>query len=117
MQIGRVKDLVELLRKAPQDDVLMTETDCEDFLEQSEILLDVDDVLVGSGTLKGITFLKIIGLRQFAQEIRNTAITEFMREIRDWQIDIRDNERDADKFDFVFERIYEIAEEMKESTK
>ena len=47
-------------------------------------------------------------------EIRAKAIDEFAREIRDWQIDIQDNERDADKFDFVFERIYEMAEQMKE---
>lgn len=107
-----VKDLVELLQKAPQGDGLMIETDCEELLEKSEILIDVDDVLVGGGTFRGITFLKITGLIQFVQEIRNQAITEFTQEIRDWQIDIRDNERDADKFDFVFERIYEIAEDM-----
>ena len=47
------------------------------------------------------------------KEIRNKAIDEFKKEIRDWQIDIKDNEYDADKFDFVFERIYEIAEQMK----
>ena len=46
-------------------------------------------------------------------EIRNKAIDEFVKEIKDWQIDIQDNEYDADKFDFVFERIYEIAEQMK----
>ena len=46
-------------------------------------------------------------------EIRAKAISEFQKEIRDWQIDIQDNERDADKFDFVFERIYEIAEQLK----
>ena len=40
-------------------------------------------------------------------------IDEFAEEIRDWQIDIQDNEYDADKFDFVFERIFEIAKQMK----
>lgn len=44
----------------------------------------------------------------------NKAIDEFAKEIRDWQGDIQDNEYDADKFDFVFERIYEIAEQLKE---
>ena len=43
----------------------------------------------------------------------NKAIDEFAKEIKDWQIDIQDNEYDADKFGFVFERIYEIAEELK----
>lgn len=47
------------------------------------------------------------------QEIRAKAIDEFQKEIKDWQIDIQDNEYDADKFDFVFERIYEIAEQLK----
>ena len=46
-------------------------------------------------------------------EIQTKTIDEFAKEIRDWQIDIQDNEHDAAKFDFVFERIYEIAEEMR----
>ena len=51
--------------------------------------------------------------KRLLSEERNKAISEFVKEIRDWQIDIQDNEHDADKFDFVFERIYEIAEEMR----
>lgn len=35
-------------------------------------------------------------------------------EITDWQIDIHDNEHDAETHDFVFERIYEILDEYKE---
>lgn len=46
-------------------------------------------------------------------EIRAKAISDFQKEIRDWQIDIQDNEHDSDKYDFVFERIYEIAEQLK----
>lgn len=34
-------------------------------------------------------------------------------EITDWQIDIHDNEHDAEIHDFVFERIYEIIDEYK----
>lgn len=34
-------------------------------------------------------------------------------EIKDWQTDIHDNEYDADKYDFVFERIFEIIDEYK----
>lgn len=33
-------------------------------------------------------------------------------EIRNWQGDIHDNEDDAEKFDFVFERIYEMLNDM-----
>lgn len=51
--------------------------------------------------------------KDLEKEIRNKAIDDFRKEIRDWQIDIQDNEYDADKFDFVFERIYEIAEQLK----
>lgn len=47
-------------------------------------------------------------------EIRAKAISDFQKEIRDWQIDIQDNEHDSDKYDFVFERIYEIADQLKE---
>ena len=34
-------------------------------------------------------------------------------EITDWQTDIHDNEHDAETYDFVFERIYEIFDEYK----
>lgn len=51
------------------------------------------------------------------RELRAKAIDEFAEEIRDWQIDIQDNEYDAYKFDFVFERIFEIAEQLKEGGK
>lgn len=33
-------------------------------------------------------------------------------EIKNWQGDIHDNEYDADKFDFVFERLFEIIAEI-----
>lgn len=34
-------------------------------------------------------------------------------EIRDWQTDIHDNEYDAEKYDFVFEPIYEIIDKYR----
>lgn len=37
---------------------------------------------------------------------------ELIAEIKDWQQDIHDNEYDAEKYDFVFERIYEIIDEQ-----
>ena len=36
----------------------------------------------------------------------------FLKDIKGWQEDIQDNEYDANKFDFVFERIYEMFEEI-----
>ena len=35
-----------------------------------------------------------------------------VRDMKDWQGDIHDNEYDAKKYDFVFERIYEIVNEQ-----
>lgn len=35
-----------------------------------------------------------------------------MGEIRGWQEDIHDNEYDANRYDFVFDRIYEIIDEI-----
>ena len=40
-------------------------------------------------------------------------IDKIRAEIKDWQTDIHDNEYDADKYDFVFERIFEIIDEYK----
>ncbi len=33
--------------------------------------------------------------------------------VKDWQTDIHDNEQDAETYDFVFDRIYEIIDECK----
>lgn len=41
------------------------------------------------------------------------ALDKVRKEIKDWQVDIHDNEYDADKHDFVFERIFEIIDEYK----
>ena len=37
---------------------------------------------------------------------------KLIKDIKGWQEDIHDNEYDAKKYDFVFERIYEMAEEQ-----
>lgn len=47
------------------------------------------------------------------KEIRDKTIREFAQKIKDWQDDIYDNERNPMVYDFVFDRIYEIAEQMK----
>lgn len=43
----------------------------------------------------------------------NGVLDEIRAEITDWQTDIHDNECDAETYDFVFERIYEIIDELK----
>lgn len=40
-------------------------------------------------------------------------LNKIRAEIKDWQTDIHDNEYNAEKHDFVFERIYEIIDEYK----
>lgn len=49
----QVKYLIHLLQKAPENDTIFAEMDNEE--ESAEIL----DVLIGNGTLKGFSFLKI----------------------------------------------------------
>ena len=41
-------------------------------------------------------------------------LDKLTREIKDWHQDIHDNEYNAHKFDFVFERIYEILADTKQ---
>lgn len=47
-----VKELIELLKKCPQEDVLLADTGGEEAA-------DVTDVLVGNGTIKGFSYIKI----------------------------------------------------------
>lgn len=49
-------------------------------------------------------------IKLFEQE---SVLDKVRAEITDWQIDIHDNEYDANKFDFVFERILEIIDEYR----
>lgn len=53
MEIGKVKDLVELLLKCPQDNLIMAEI--SGYTDDAEIV----DVLVGNGTTRGLTYIKI----------------------------------------------------------
>lgn len=48
------------------------------------------------------------------EEPKTDVLDKIRAEITDWQIDIHDNEHDAETHDFVFERIYEILDEYKE---
>lgn len=43
---------------------------------------------------------------------KNKAMDKVRAEIMNWQTDIHDNEYDAESHDFVFERIYEIIDEV-----
>lgn len=47
---------------------------------------------------------------------QQSVLDKIKAEITDWQNDIHDNEYDAEKHDFVFERIYEIIDEYKEES-
>jgi hypothetical protein len=47
-----VKELIKLLEKCPQDDILLINIG-------EEAGADVTDVLVGSGTIRGFSYLKI----------------------------------------------------------
>ena len=63
----RVKELIELLKRCPQDDVVLY--DMENSLknesyvtrndngENIETIMGIDDVLIGSGTRKGFVYL------------------------------------------------------------
>nr|DAX35658.1 MAG TPA: hypothetical protein [Bacteriophage sp.] len=64
----RVKDLIELLKLCPQDDVVLYDMENslknESYITQSdngeniiETIMGIDDVLIGSGTLKGSVYL------------------------------------------------------------
>lgn len=46
---------------------------------------------------------------------QKAVLNKIRAEITNWQTDIHDNEYDAETHDFVFERIYEIIDEYKES--
>lgn len=48
-----VSELIELLQKCPQNDIIVADIDGE--TESA----DVTDVLVGNGTIKGFSYLKI----------------------------------------------------------
>lgn len=48
------KEFIELLRKAPENDILMVEIN--DGKDESGV---IEDVLVGGGTSKGFTFIKV----------------------------------------------------------
>lgn len=53
-----VGELIELLKKAPQDDIIMADIGQDEIAGVSD-MLTASDVLVGNGTIRGITYLKI----------------------------------------------------------
>lgn len=55
--------------------------------------------------------VKLYDLSDF---IKADVLDKIRAEITDWQNDIHDNEYDAEKHDFVFERIFEIIDEYRE---
>lgn len=57
---------------------------------------------------------KDIAIKALEQEPIHDILDKIRVEITDWQNDIHDNEYDAEKHDFVFERIFEIFDEYRE---
>lgn len=56
-----------------------------------------------------------VALRMAIKALEQESVLDKIRdEIEGWQVDIHDNEYDADKYDFVFERIFEILDKYKE---
>lgn len=53
-----VWELIELLKKAPPDDIIMADIGQRESASVSDMLM-ASDVLVGNGTIRGITYLKI----------------------------------------------------------
>lgn len=47
---------------------------------------------------------------------QESVLDKVRAEIKGWQVDIHDNESDAGKHDFVFERIFEIIDKHKEES-
>lgn len=65
-------------------------------------------------TQDDMTELTIKDLETLEQEPIHDILDKIRAEITDWQNDIHDNEYDAEKHDFVFERIFEIFDEYRE---
>lgn len=54
----KVWELIELLKKAPPDDIILADTGQDENADISGTLT-ASDVLIGYGTIRGITWLKI----------------------------------------------------------
>lgn len=85
-------------------------------MTENEAIKELDDY-VAEEHKQTISFEAVTMARKALKEVQQCraigTVDEFVKEIRDWQGDIQDNEYDANKYDFVFERIYEIAEQLK----
>lgn len=53
-----VRELIELLKKVPSDDIVLADIGQEESADISG-MLTASDVLIGNGTIRGITYLKI----------------------------------------------------------
>jgi len=53
-----VRELIELLEKAPQDDIVVADIEQQESADITGVQA-ASAVLVGNGTIKGITYLKI----------------------------------------------------------
>lgn len=83
--------------------------------ERLELLKQIEkDIHVCSLESTLLDDLKSCAIHSVIEELEQEPIIDKIRaEIKDWQTDIHDNEYDADKYDFVFERIFEIIDKYK----
>lgn len=81
--IVKVKDLIGYLRCVPSENVLMVQTDAEDILEGTDIIIDIDDVLLGHGTNHGICYLKLTGLKELTDKVKEETILEFAHQLKE----------------------------------
>lgn len=49
----RVAELIELLQRCPQNNIIMAE------ISEEEESADITDVLIGSGTIRGTCYIKV----------------------------------------------------------
>lgn len=83
---------------------------CEDCISKTQALSDYAD-WYGFG-YRDNTFYNHLKNMPSIQP-KTDVLDKIRAEIKGWQVDIHDNEYDADKHDFVFERIFEIIDEYK----
>lgn len=115
--IVKVKDLIGYLRCVPSENVLMVQTDAEDVLERTDIVIDIDDVLLGHGTNHGICYLKLTGLKELTNKVKEETINEFAEklnnEISKFVLEHKDNLDFASGISVAWNMVDETAEEMK----
>lgn len=102
-----------------QEEISVKQEPCEDAISRQAVLDGVDRYIYKSqstGTQDDFySFAELVvkQLPSVTPQPKTDILDKIRAEIKGWQVDIHDNEYDADKHDFVFERIFEIIDEYK----